>query len=206
MVVALLYGLTTQVYGLAREPSLLEKHVMFFQGANYNSDYICVDDTARRLAQLGFIEDRFEIAYDIIGLGVRMTGEIPHPDYRGLCMYKPWLLGMVHPPVDTGVYKRDGSIGDYTRMFEPLYQSSYGIRYIPKHIMFGYLQHRSGVYELNTAQMAEFARLYRSLEYFTRLGRRDSPHLLEADVIALYEGTLFYDLIGEIPPWQVFTR
>lgn len=184
----------------------VEKHLVFFQGNEHNTNYVCFSPFVARLQQLGLGWKSYVIAAAIMKVGGDKTNDSPRPWWQfvgPLCVYRPNILRMIHAPADTGMYQANGSIANSTTVFEHVYEvDGDGHKFITKERMLDFIKKRNGCNDLSAIQKGEYEATYESLKYFVDKGTRKYPYLYESDIIALYEGNLFYNLVGETPPWK----
>jgi hypothetical protein len=173
-----------------RDFTLLERHVAFFQGANWNTNYVTLGDFLGTLKELGVGPKRYVVALVIMVAGRSKTtsGSL----FRPLVVFRPNVAKMIHAPADTGSYQPDGSVA---RKFEDLADPALGV--VTRESVFKWITQRNGGKSPSLGQKGEFEILFEVLER-----KRGRAHLTRAELEQLYDGTLLFELAGRKPPWQ----
>lgn len=181
--------------------TMVERHASFFQGSNWNTNYICYDDFVDAMGRLGIGVKRYFVAFMIMWKAGQTTNLVETSMWEvfgPMSIYRPSLLKIVHPPADMGVFQRDGSA--IVANFPDIADDN---GYITQERIFAYIQQRNNNVPPTDLQRGEFELLFEVLGYHYDQHLRDTPYLTHDDVIALYDGSLFYRLTNTTPPWEL---
>jgi hypothetical protein len=181
--------------------TMLERHVAFFQGPNWRTDYVTLGDFIGSLKELGVGPKRY-----VIGLVIMVAGRSKTTSggwLRPLVVYRPNVARMIHSPADTGLYLPDGSLRtdpDLSSTFAAMADARLGL--VTEESALAYITRRNGK-PPSLGQKGEFQLLFEVFEAKRGRNERGRKGLNEQELRDLYQGRLLFDLVGRKAPWDI---
>jgi hypothetical protein len=180
----------------AAQYTKLERHVSFFQGKNWNTNYVTFNDFVETLGEL----EVPTLKKYIIALGIMFAGRSKTTSgslFRPLVIHRPTVAAMIHAPADTGAFHEDGST---SYKFEEFADAHIGLA--TRQSVLAAITKRNGGIKPNFAQRGEFDLTFDVMERQYVARKRNTPHLTKTDVAQLYDGSLFFKVVGRPVPWE----